>query len=796
MKNVRFETVDELVASIKDIKPSEQKLFLERSKKNARIISLGALAELKLETDSQGKPRSFRDLAARESSTFSPREWADALTEDPSLTSNPKAQEALTIFLSDSDSVSRVFGEVTDIAAARTLHRELTGDLPMAVSDVAKYVKSSPFLAGVHDEVHGVNELAFKAFTGLPKHIRKNLLSEELSYRIRLMVDDGVILKQQSEAIARITFLATLGQINSQDLPAFIRQRLGVDAEQGKAIADRVASDLLEYIEPQGLPKVDVPKATQEAPTTSKQISPQGGMPSGKPERTAETPPEAAEQAPGQAAGQTPAPAKTQAPVETAGPDMESPAGEETDTMIGGRPSSSEPVSRQAPAQRTPSPTVRTGGPGHAPSRTTLSARPLPTRPTAGPAAPGGSTPVPPTGRKLTPTPAGRSPVVEPGGTPLRKISGGALGPRPGGAAGRTAHMADIRKRFDPMQAARTAGRFRKAGGGPDANKMIEREMKITGAIIKRLKQQENHVRKLATQYKRKQRRRTFSLIPFRIVLRPLYLLFVGGMIMAVSADIVGLLSLILSFIPGVGWVLDILSSAIQYIFVLPLIWFAMVHMNFMGRLTGRLRAKFVQDKQELQNTITRLRPLILRTRNIQMLALARGFSAREFVVFQSRLILNIVVTAALELIPIVKSGPWMTLRLGSSWVRHNKMYRRNKAQMLKIGQMHSRTKRLENFEVRAYTREIAKARRAMALRTQQLQKIALRYAEEGNAPEVRKALREDVVDASKGIANTTPSGGKEGKKKQKAATAGTAAPGQKPKQLPVPGGAPVMAPA
>lgn len=247
---LQYESVDDLLESIKDLPGEERIKFLLDAKKDNRVLVLKALSQLKLGTDSRGRPQTFTQLAVSEAPDFSSIDWVDALTENANLAEEPTVKKALVVFLSSTSRIARIFSSIQNFKAARTLHATLKDALARTKPSVAEYVKWSPYFAGVYDKDNIINEAAFNKFAELPDETRHNLVSEDLSLRIEAMIEDGLVPRNYGVAVAKVTFLATLGDIRPEALPTLLGQRLGLGDEQGLVVAEYISSVLLDTIVP------------------------------------------------------------------------------------------------------------------------------------------------------------------------------------------------------------------------------------------------------------------------------------------------------------------------------------------------------------------------------------------------------------------------------------------------------------------------------------------------------------------------------------------------------------------
>lgn len=264
---LRYERLDDLLAAIEDMSSNDRMQFLEDAKTDNRILVLRALTQLKLGTDSKGRPMTFAQLAAREAPDFSATDWVDALSEDPNFAQNADVHKALVTFLASTDRLTTVFGKLTDVKAAHVLHKALKESLLRAKPAVGEYVKWSPYFAGVYDKEKDIDDKVFRRYAELPEEMRKKLVSESLSKRIAAMIEDGIVPRNYGVAVAKITFLTTLGEIRPEALPILLGERLGLGAKNGMQVAEHVTSVLLGDL----MPPEEPPESEEEETVTSEE---------------------------------------------------------------------------------------------------------------------------------------------------------------------------------------------------------------------------------------------------------------------------------------------------------------------------------------------------------------------------------------------------------------------------------------------------------------------------------------------------------------------------------------------
>jgi hypothetical protein len=266
---LRYESIDDLMASIEDFTPDDRMTFLNDAKQDNRILVLKALSQLKLDTNRKGKPMTFTELIDREAPDFVARDWVDLTGEGAEHLQRPAVREALLTFLSDSGRLERLFPLIPDVETARLFHTALQEALPGTKPALVAHVRLSPYFAGVFDKEAGVGAEPFTKYAELDTETRRRLVSADLSARIGALVQEGVLPEQYAVAVAKTVFLVEVGDVSAQALSELFGKRLGLNPEQGSALARRIRSELLtEEPVPEGkiAPLESAPEESAPAP--------------------------------------------------------------------------------------------------------------------------------------------------------------------------------------------------------------------------------------------------------------------------------------------------------------------------------------------------------------------------------------------------------------------------------------------------------------------------------------------------------------------------------------------------
>ncbi|HXV26661.1 MAG TPA: hypothetical protein VD862_01365 [Candidatus Paceibacterota bacterium] len=240
---IKFESLDDLMASVEELPAPERMKFLNSVKQENRVLVLKALSQLKLGTDGSGKPMTFARLVAQEASSFGARDWVDVLGDSPAMADDEAVRPALVNFLSAAEHIADAFLFVSDYRTAVVLHAALGEALARAKPAVARYIRWTPYFAGVGRKDGSVDEQAFGRFTSLPEEERRRLVSRDAAVKIDGMIRNGAVPENFGSAVAKIIFLVTLGDLAPDMLAALFGEKLGLGPEKGREVAERIRAE-------------------------------------------------------------------------------------------------------------------------------------------------------------------------------------------------------------------------------------------------------------------------------------------------------------------------------------------------------------------------------------------------------------------------------------------------------------------------------------------------------------------------------------------------------------------------
>jgi len=193
---LRYATVDDLLADVAELPPDDRGRFLSDAKRDNRMIVLQALSQLKMGTDSRGRPLSFRQLVAQEGSSFSPEEWVALAGVDPDALADP----AILVHIASTPLGAMLQGR--DAAVARDVVRQ---------------------------------------FLALPANTRRTLADRVVGAAIARLVGSGILPETHIAAAGRILFFVATGQAHTGDI-AELLGKIGVRTESAAAAARELAS--------------------------------------------------------------------------------------------------------------------------------------------------------------------------------------------------------------------------------------------------------------------------------------------------------------------------------------------------------------------------------------------------------------------------------------------------------------------------------------------------------------------------------------------------------------------------
>lgn len=188
---LRYATVDDLLADVAELPPGDREQFLADAKRDNRIIVLQALSQLKMGTDSSGRPLSFRQLLAQEGASFSPEEWVALAGVDPDALADP----AVLVHIESTPLGAMLQGR--DAAGARDVVRQ---------------------------------------FISLPAATRRALVAAPVGTAVAGLVRSGTLPGTHAAAAGRILFFVATGQARPEDV-ADLLAKVGVRPEAAATAA-------------------------------------------------------------------------------------------------------------------------------------------------------------------------------------------------------------------------------------------------------------------------------------------------------------------------------------------------------------------------------------------------------------------------------------------------------------------------------------------------------------------------------------------------------------------------------